>query len=150
MGMDSLLNLRYSMMAESNMAELAPVGAVWRYLRENKPSLNLYQSDESHPSLAGSYAAACTFYSLFFRKDPTLISVDAGLPAQDAEAIRLASKNVVYSDFERWHIGEYDPKADFGYSVSENNTVYFSNNSTNKETQLWNFGLLRTRSVGAG
>jgi hypothetical protein len=139
-GMDSLLNLRYRMMAESNMAELAPVGAVWRYLQENRPSLNLYQSDESHPSLAGSYAAACTFYSLFFRKDPTLISVDAGLPASDAEAIRLAAKTIVYSDLERWHIGEYDPKADFGYSISESNTVYFSDNSTNKETQLWKFG----------
>ncbi|MDP1728419.1 MAG: hypothetical protein Q8M15_16665, partial [Bacteroidota bacterium] len=51
-GMDSLLQLRYHLMANYNRAELSPVGAVWNYLRSNFPSIELYQSDESHPSLA--------------------------------------------------------------------------------------------------
>ena len=51
-------------MANDNKALLSPVGAVWKYLRNNNPGISLYQSDESHPTLAGSYAAACCFYAL--------------------------------------------------------------------------------------
>ena len=57
-GMDSLLRLRYMMMADSNDAIVSPVGAVWNFIRQNYPLIELYQADESHPSVAGSYAAA--------------------------------------------------------------------------------------------
>ena len=62
------------MLAETNQPELAPAGAVWRYLRENHPNIPLYSSDGSHPSLAGSYAVACAFYAMIYKKDPTFIS----------------------------------------------------------------------------
>lgn len=42
-GMDSLLNLRYNMMADDNNAILSPVGAVWKYIRQNHPLIELYQ-----------------------------------------------------------------------------------------------------------
>lgn len=67
-GMDSLLHLRYMMMAEDNHAVVSPVGAVWNYIRANFPLIELYSPDESHPSVAGSYAAACCFYTSIFRK----------------------------------------------------------------------------------
>ncbi|MFA7106988.1 MAG: hypothetical protein WC154_06755, partial [Candidatus Izemoplasmatales bacterium] len=94
-GMDSLLNLRYMMMANNENAVVSPVGAVWKYLRQNHPLIELYQSDESHPSLAGSYAAACCFYTSIFRKDPMLITNDYALPAADAANIRAAVKTIV-------------------------------------------------------
>ena len=77
-GMDSLLHLRYMTMAADNQSIVSPVGAVWNYVRSNFPSINLYQSDESHPSLAGSYLAACTFYTSLLRKNPLLIINDYG------------------------------------------------------------------------
>ena len=67
-GMDSLLRMRYEYMANTNNAFVSPVGAVWRHIRNNYPGIELYNADESHPSIAGSYAAACTFYSIIFRK----------------------------------------------------------------------------------
>ena len=57
-GMDSLLALRYRMMADQNDASLCPVGRVWHYLRDNHPEIELYQPDNSHPSVSGTYAAA--------------------------------------------------------------------------------------------
>ncbi len=48
-GMDSLLNLRYRMMADSNKAIVSPVGAVWNFIRKTFPLIELYSSDESHP-----------------------------------------------------------------------------------------------------
>lgn len=83
-GMDSMLCERYTYMAQHNDASLCPVGRVWRYLRENHAEIELYQSDESHPSMAGTYAAACAFYTMFFHRDPDSIAYDASLPAATA------------------------------------------------------------------
>lgn len=95
-GMDSLLQVSYTRMAKNNNALLAPVAAVWRFIREKHPAIELYYKDESHPAAAGSYAAACCFYTVFFKKDPTLISFDYTLSKLEATAIREAVKLVVY------------------------------------------------------
>ncbi len=139
-GMDSLLQLRYMMMADSNQALVSPVGAVWKYIRQNFPLINLYQSDQSHPSLAGSYAAACCFYTTIFRKDPSLINDDYTLSAADAANIRTAAKAVVWDSLLKWHIGEFDPVANFSFATSANNTVTFSNTSDNALNYTWYFG----------
>lgn len=107
-GMDSLLHLRYRMMADSNQALLAPAGAVWNYIRQNFPLIELYQTDGSHPSLAGTYAIACTFYSTLFRANPLAISFNPGIPATEATAIRDAVKIVVYDSLLHWNVGRYD------------------------------------------
>jgi PKD repeat protein len=138
-GMDSLLNLRYRMMADSNEGIVSPVGAVWKYIRQNHPQINLYQPDESHPSVAGTYAAACTFYTAFFRKDPSNIAFNSSLSPVDAENIRAAAKLVVYDSLLNWHIGEYDPVADFSF-VSSGWQVNFTNISQNATSYFWDFG----------
>ena len=140
LGMDSLLNLRYRIMADSNNAILSPVGAVWKYIRQNFPSIELYESDESHPSVAGTYAAACCFYTTLFRKDPTAITFNTTLSNSDAANIRTAAKLIVYNNLMNWHIGEYDPLANFTYSISNDNHVAFSNSSLNATNFNWNFG----------
>jgi hypothetical protein len=107
-GMDSLLNLRYRMLADTNHAIVSPIGAVWNYIRKNYPSIELYQTDESHPSLAGTYAGACCFYAALFRKDPTLITFNPGLSVADVIAIRNAVKVMTYDSLLKWNIGKYD------------------------------------------
>ena len=139
-GMDSLLNLRYRMLADTNNGIVSPVGSVWNYLRQNHPLIELYQSDDSHPSVAGSYAAACTFYSIFFRKDPTLITFNATLPESDASIIRTVTKMIVFDSLTHWHVGEYDPTADFTDSISEGGQLYLSNNSSHATDYVWDFG----------
>ncbi len=139
-GMDSLLNLRYRMMADSNDAILSPVGAVWRYIRQNFPAIEFYSADESHPSVAGSYAAACCFYSALFRKNPTLITFNSSLTVSEAENIRNAVKLIVYDSLMNWHIGEYDPSASFSYAVSGAKQVTFTNSSAHAGSFSWNFG----------
>lgn len=139
-GMDDLIRLRYQTMADNNDAVVSPVGAVWRYLRENHPSIELYISDESHPSVAGSYAAACTFYSVLFRKDPTLITYTANLPAAQAQTIREAVKLITYNDFLQWNIGQYDPNANFIYEQATSGVLTFYNLSENATQYLWDFG----------
>lgn len=138
-GMDSLLRLRYMMMAEDNHAVVSPVGAVWRHIRQNHPTIELYEADESHPSAAGSYAAACCFYAAIFGKDPELIHYDFLLPAADAVRIRQAAKTIVYDSLLNWHIGEYVPEAGFSESVTSQ-VATFTNLSEEASTFLWHFG----------
>jgi PKD repeat protein len=139
-GMDDLLRERYLTMTTDNNAIVSPVGAVWRYLRLNNPSLELYSSDESHPSLLGSYAAACTFYSTITRKDPTAITFNSTLSSSDANAIKLAVKNVVFDHLLDWKIGSYDPNANFSFSNLSSSEISFTNNSTNASQYNWDFG----------
>ena len=140
-GMDSLLNERYRMMAVNNDALLAPVGAVWRNLREQHPEIMLYQADESHPSEAGTYAAACTFYSVIYRKSPTLINYIGNLNSDHASAIRNAVDMIVYNDLAEWHIGEYDPQAAFTADTTDTeNLIGFQNQSTSATDYYWDFG----------
>lgn len=139
-GMDSLLNLRYRMMADSNDAIISPVGAVWKYIRNQYPAIELYNPDESHPSVAGTYAAACTFYSTLLRKNPLAITYDAGLGSTEAGQIRNAVKVVVYDSLSNWHIGEYDPLSQFNFLQTAPNEISFNNQSLNANNFQWYFG----------
>jgi hypothetical protein len=139
-GMDSLLRLRYQDMANTNNAVVSPVGAVWRHIRDNYPNIELYSADESHPSLAGSYAAACTFYSILFRKDPTGITFSSTLDSTDASAIRNAAKVVAYDSLSFWNVGDYDVDVDFTYSYFSSTGVIFMNQTQNCDSILWDFG----------
>jgi hypothetical protein len=139
-GMDSLLRLRYEDMANTNNAVVSPVGAVWRYIRDNNPNIELYNADESHPSLAGSYAAACTFYSILFRKDPTAITFTSSLNSTDASTIRNAAKVVAYDSLISWNVGDYDVDVDFTYSYFSSTGVIFMNQTQNCDSILWDFG----------
>lgn len=146
-GMDSLLHLRYMMMADSNNAVVSPVGSVWRYIRKNFPTIELYQSDESHPSAAGSYAAACCFYTSIFRKDPSLITYDFTINPAEAANIRAATKLVVFDSLLNWHIGEYDLSSEFIFEQLNGLTYQFTNLSQNASGQLWDFGFTTDTAV---
>jgi PKD repeat protein len=139
-GMDNLIRDRYIAMANDNDALLSPVGAVWRYIRTNYPEIELYTSDESHPSVAGTYAAACSFYSVIFRKDPTTITFDASLPALEAQKIRLATKHIVFDNLLEWNVGLFDPIADFTFENTANTEYAFTNLSEQATSYLWDFG----------
>ncbi len=101
-GMDSLLYLRYMMMAEDNNACVSPVGAAWHYVRDNYPDLELYQSDGSHPSYLGSYIAACSFYTMMTHQDPTSIQWNGSLSQTDADIAKNAVRLVVYDSLSKW------------------------------------------------
>ena len=137
-GMDSLLYARYMQMGEDNDASVCPVGRVWHYLRDHHEEIELYMSDGSHPSLAGSYAAACAFYTLFFGRDPESISHDAGLNESDARAIRSAVHEMVYDSLGKWR--RPLPQAGFVVDSTDFLHVLFVNKAKLYEEQEWLFG----------
>lgn len=139
-GMDDLVTQRYHAMAEQNQAILSPAGPVWRYLRGNYPSLNLYSSDGSHPNVAGSFAAACCFYTVLFRKDPMTITYNPGLAVAEADLIKQATRVIVYDNLTTWRVGWYDPVAHFETTGLGMGQYQFTNLSANAEVYHWDFG----------
>jgi hypothetical protein len=138
-GMDSLLNLRYRQMAIDNQAILSPVGALWKYLRTTYPEINLYSTDGSHPSLEGSYAAACSMIAVMFRTDPYLITYTSTLDPVVAEKIKLAAQEVVFNNLMEWHVGEYDTAVSIS-SSSNGLNLQIENQSATIWNFTWDFG----------
>ena len=88
----------------------------------------MYNADESHPSIAGTYAAACCFYSSIFRNDPSQITFNSSLSEIDATNIRNAVKIVVYDQLLSWNIGLFDDLLDS--SCLSLNTTELTENKT--------------------
>ena len=137
-GMDSLLYARYMQMGTDNDASVCPVGRVWHYLRDHHMEIELYSMDESHPSLAGSYATACAFYTMFFGRNPDSISYDAGLDENDVQAIHSAVHEVVYDSLWKWR--RPLPQAGFVVDSVDFLNVRFVNKAWLFEEQEWLFG----------
>ncbi|MFN4123946.1 MAG: T9SS type A sorting domain-containing protein [Flavobacteriales bacterium] len=138
-GMDSLLALRYRMMAEDNNAVIAPAAQVWRFIRDNHADIELFQADGSHPSTAGTYAVACAFYTTIFRKPANSITTTAGINAAQAAMIRAASDTIVYQQMSDWLIGAYDPIANFNVTIDAR-TLSCNNLSEFANLFSWYFG----------
>ncbi len=47
-------------LAELTGASVIPVGLAWDQFRNLRPAIDLYEPDGSHPTMIGSYLAACT------------------------------------------------------------------------------------------
>ncbi|MEZ5016507.1 MAG: T9SS type A sorting domain-containing protein [Flavipsychrobacter sp.] len=148
LGMDTTLRNNYYDLATDINAEVSPVSVVWQFLRTNNPSIDLYQSDGSHPSLAGSYAADCCFYSTIFKKDPTLITYNPGLTAIEASIIRNAVKAQVYNNLSAWDFKQA-PTSDFFYEIGTglNEVVLTHKYSPAVEQYSWTFGDGGTSSI---
>lgn len=141
-GMDSLLQLRYTNMAQQNAAVLSPVAMVWRRLRSNGPNSNLYDPDESHPSIQGSFAAACTFYSILFQKSPQQSTYNSSLNTADAQLIKSTVVTTVYDSLSYWNrFVVAAPAVVAGFTNTVNGaTATFANTSQNAASYDWDFG----------
>jgi hypothetical protein len=142
-GMDDAIKSRYEMMANQNQAIVSPVGAVWRYIRNNYPAIELYSGDESHPSLEGSYAAACAFYTVIFRENPNNITYYPNIDPTAATQIRNATKEIVYNQLAQWNVGKYDLNSVFSFTSDSINPLkiqFDANYLYNGINYFWDFG----------
>lgn len=139
--MQDSLESAYMHMAVSNDAYCAPVGKSWSNSIANGDPIELFASDASHPSLAGTYLAACTFYATIFNKSPVGIEYTAGLSFADAEYLQQVAAYTVLGDPGQWNI--FPPElyaTSFTYEI--NGTFgHFTNTTTpDASVYLWDFG----------
>jgi hypothetical protein len=88
----------YESIGREIRATVVPVGIAWQAYLAKRESPPLHDKDKSHPTLAGSYLAACVFYAVMFKGRPIKLDVAVeGLSDQDARLLQqtahAAAKN---------------------------------------------------------
>lgn len=139
--MNVRLRNAYVRIADSVNASVSPVGIAWKYVRDTYPAINLYSGDGSHPSVEGTYLAACTFYASLFRKSPVGATYFAGLDPTVAGQLQGAAEIAVLDSLDTWHLQSTESLtvADFSFQIS-GNTVSFANSSSYATDFTWYFG----------
>ena len=74
---------------------LIPAGVAFMRCAEQYPEIELWDEDEQHPSLAGTYLAACTAYALFFQESPEGCSFTSDLDADTALKLQGVAAGLV-------------------------------------------------------
>ena len=149
-GMQERLRSGYLAMATANQAECAPVGMAWRTIRQQHPSIVLYDPDGSHPALGGSYLAASTIFCTLFRRSASDLTFNAGLPEATAGILRQVASSTVLDSLVTWNIGVNDPEAGFLAEQLTGTTFSFTSSASAGEgyTFWWDLGDGSTASDG--
>lgn len=64
--MQNRLKQQYLSFAEEFKVAVAPVGVIWQQVKNEYPTLNLYDTDNYHQNKTGSFLIASTFYNMIF------------------------------------------------------------------------------------
>ena len=94
--MQTALSAGTTEIAEELGALVAPVGSAWGRAIGDRPGIDLWDSDGSHPSVMGSYLAASVLYATIIQSSPKGVAYDAGLPAETERFLqRVAAETVL-------------------------------------------------------
>ena len=81
---------------------VAPVGYTWFLVRSRHPEIALWQDDGSHPTVAGTYLAACVFYAAVFRQTPEGLAFEDGLTESQSRTLQAEAAANVLNLAEEW------------------------------------------------
>ena len=85
----------YVAAGKANGAAVIPAGLAFARAIAARPELELYAPDKRHPSLAGTYLAACTTMATVYGFSPVGNKYTAGLPADVAEHLQAVAWETV-------------------------------------------------------
>jgi len=141
--MNFRLRNAYLRFADSSDASVAPVGVAWKYVRDNHPTISLYAGDGSHPKPAGSYLAACTFYTSIFHESPVGSTFLGGLDAPTAEILQNAAALAVLDSIDTWKLIHQDSLAQVSFESTldlPTLSASFEENTSYIDSVQWDFG----------
>ena len=99
--MTARLDEAYSSIGRELDAMVVPVGLAFAAATAERPELVLRTADARHPSMAGTYLAACTFFAAFFGQSPEGLDYDAGLGRETALYLQRVAWQTVRSYSKR-------------------------------------------------
>jgi hypothetical protein len=102
--MQTAINAGYLALGQELNVQMAPVGYAWSETRRQTPRLSLWQEDGSHPSLQGTYLAACVFYAVIYRESPDGLSYTGSLSQEEARALQKIAGETVLKRQSFWNI----------------------------------------------
>ena len=99
--MTAQLAEQYTIAGNANDALVIPAGLAFAKAVSRRPGLELYQPDLRHPTLAGTYLAACTTYATLQKKSPVGIKYTAGLDPELATFLQQVAADTARDYFAR-------------------------------------------------
>src|SRR6266436_5168473 len=91
----------YTVAGNANDALVIPAGLAFARVREKQPELGLYVADKRHPTLVGTYLAACTVYAALTGRSPVGNSYVAGLDQPTAQLLQTAAWETVQDYYKK-------------------------------------------------
>ena len=137
-GMQGRLKSSYKLFADSCKALMAPVGEAWRSSISYSPALELYQSDQSHPAIEGSFLAAAVFYEVLYRRSVLTSTYSAGLPTGIRSFLLQRAHQTVNDSLSVWNLGRFEPDASF--SILQSGNTFSLTGKNQNFNHNWNFG----------
>ncbi len=93
--MTAPLDEAYSSIGRELGAQVVPVGLAFAHVTRDRPGLALRIADAKHPTMAGTYLAACTFYAAFYHESPEGLAYTAGLDDEVAAYLQAVAWETV-------------------------------------------------------
>jgi hypothetical protein len=138
-GMQNRLKQSYKLFSDLCSGIMAPAGEAFRESISQNPLLELYNADQSHPSLEGSYLSSCVFYETLFQKSVLSNTFISTVNSNTATFLQTIAHQVVRDSLAIWNLGINLPWADFTYTNTGASSFQFQSNSGNLNL-LWYFG----------
>ena len=103
---------------------------------------SLYTNDGSHPSLEGSYLAACTHYSSMYHSSPVGATYTAGIDSSIASLLQQAAAIAVLDSLSTWKLSHHDSLTQVGFNSNliQANEIQFIQTTQNVDSVTWYFG----------
>lgn len=132
---------QYLRFADLLDARVSPVGEVWKEVRKKYSGINLYHSDNQHPSEAGSYLSACTFFTAIFGESPLKNKAIVPLDESTRQIIEMNAAQVVLNNLNEWRFVQMSSGLMTGFDLQlSGRDLLLHNNAKNAVWIEWNFG----------
>lgn len=99
--MTARLDEAYSGIGHELDAMVVPVGLAFAAATAERPELELRTADRRHPSVAGTYLAACTFFAALTGQSPEGLDYNAGLGHETALYLQRVAWQTVRAYLKR-------------------------------------------------
>lgn len=124
---------------------LVPVGLVWSELMAANPEINLYQDDNQHPNINGSFTIAATFYTALFKESLENCFVPEKVDKTWSEKIIRTTEQYVLKNYSSYFLDLVEPQptnnTKLEFSIKETWTnIRIVNYSVNYDSYKWDFG----------
>lgn len=96
----------YIKAGQLNQAQVVPAGYAFKNALARRPDLKLIIADKRHPTLMGTYLAACTVLASVYSINPIGNPYTAGLPKEDALYLQQVAWQTV-TDFKESRLAKY-------------------------------------------
>ena len=100
--MQTRISAAYCDIARELHTPVAPVGQAWQQVRRSHPEIELWQPDGSHPTVAGTYLAACVLHATLFHVSPENLRYTAGLPSTTVRLLQATAAQTVLAKPGLW------------------------------------------------